>query len=80
MKTQPNKAASLFEIRTITITCPTMLEINLDPVQFEQLLIKLIKNAHEYLCAHFCGSSDGQAMRLFGAKCWYRKRCRVNRL
>ena len=47
IKTLLDKAASLFEIRIITITCPTELEINLDPVQFEQLLINLIKNAHE---------------------------------
>ena len=38
---------SLFEHREIMVKCPSDLKANLDPVQIEQLLINLIKNADE---------------------------------
>lgn len=42
-----NNVISLFEHREIHINCPKDLKANLDPVQIEQLLINLIKNADE---------------------------------
>ncbi|MFT4927268.1 MAG: two-component system nitrogen regulation sensor histidine kinase NtrY [Phenylobacterium sp.] len=38
---------SFYEHREIVLNCPVQLQATLDPVQFEQLLINLIKNADE---------------------------------
>ncbi|MCJ8268669.1 MAG: ATP-binding protein, partial [Psychrosphaera sp.] len=46
-----NNVISLFEHREIHINCPPDLQANLDPVQIEQLLINLIKNADEAMAA-----------------------------
>ena len=41
------KVINLFEQRTINLTCDNEIQFNLDPIQFEQLLINIIKNANE---------------------------------